>query len=51
MSEATSRDDYLKRLTAHGVEGEYRTSKKQGDYIIYELADTAGFSGSSSSLE
>lgn len=43
MSEATSRDDYLKRLTAHGVEGEYRTSKKQGDYIIYELADTAGF--------
>lgn len=45
MSEATSREDYLKRLTAHGVEGEYRTSKKHGDYIIYELTDTIGFDG------
>lgn len=46
MSEATSREDYLKRLTAHGVEGEYRTSKKQSNYIIYELTDTIGFDGS-----
>lgn len=43
MEEATSKEDFLKRLTAHGVEGEYRTSKKQGDYIIYELIDTTGF--------
>lgn len=43
MEESTSREDFLKRLTVHGVEGEYRTSKKQGDYIIYELIDTTGF--------
>lgn len=45
MEEATDREDFLKRLTAHGVEGEYRTSKKQGDYIIYELTDLSGFEG------
>jgi len=43
MSEASDRDDFLSKLTAHGVEGEYRTSKKVGDYIIYELFDTSGF--------
>lgn len=49
MSEAASREDFLKQLTAHGVEGEYRTgehaSKKAGEYIIYELVDTTGFTG------
>lgn len=45
MNEATSRDDYLKRLTAHGVEAEYKYSRKQGDYILYELTDTTGFTG------
>lgn len=43
MSEASDRDDFLAKLTEHGVEGEYRTSKKVGDYIIYELVDTTGF--------
>ena len=45
MEEATDREDFLKRLTAHRVEGEYRSSKKQGDYIIYELTDLSGFEG------
>lgn len=45
MKEATDREDFLKRLTAHGVEGEYRSSKKRGDYIIYELVDLSGFNG------
>lgn len=45
MREATDRGDFLKRLTSYGVEGEYRTSKKQGDYIIYELTDLSGFKG------
>lgn len=43
MTEAKDRDDFLKRLTAHGVEGTYRTSKKQGDFILYELVDVTGF--------
>lgn len=45
MKEATDREDFLKRLTARGVEGEYRSSKKHGDYIIYELVDLSGFKG------
>lgn len=45
MGEAKNRDDFLKRLTARGVEGTYRTSKKQGDFILYELTDTSGFDG------
>ncbi len=45
MEEATDRDDFLKRLTAHGVEGEYRSTKKNGDFIIYELTDLSGFEG------
>lgn len=45
MGEAKDRNDFLKRLTAHGVEGTYRTSKKQGNFILYELTDTSGFDG------
>ena len=45
MKEATNREDFLMRLTAHGVEGEFRSSKKRGAYIIYELVDLSGFNG------
>ena len=44
MSESTSREDFLKRCTAHGVEAEYRdATKKQPEYILYELTDTTNF--------
>lgn len=44
MEEATSRDDFEKRLTAHGVEiGRSGSSKKYGEYFTYELVDTTGF--------
>lgn len=45
MSESTSRDDYLKKLTAYGVEGTYKSSRKQGEFILYELTDITGFQG------
>ena len=45
MAEATSREDFEKRLTAHGVEiGRKGVSKKFGEYYTYELVDTTGFS-------
>ena len=43
MAEATSREDYLKRLAAHGVEGTYKSTKGNGDFVLYELIDTTGF--------
>lgn len=44
MQESTSRDDFAKRLTAHGVEiGRTGKSKKNGEYFTYELVDTTGF--------
>lgn len=45
MAEATGREDYLKRLAAHGVEGTYKSTKGNGDFILYELIDTTGFDG------
>ena len=43
MREATDRDDYLSKLTLHGVEGEYKSTKKNGDFILYELTDVTNF--------
>jgi hypothetical protein len=43
MSESKSREDYLEKLPLHGVEGSYKTSKKKGDYILYELTDVTNF--------
>lgn len=43
QAEATDLDDFLSRLPAYGVTGTQRTSKKRGDYILYELTDTSGF--------
>lgn len=44
ISESKSREDFLKRCTAHGVEAEYRdATKKQPEYILYELTDTTNF--------
>ena len=45
MEKASDRDDFLKQLTLNGVEGIYRHSKIQGDYILYELTDISGFEG------
>ena len=45
MAESIDREDFLRRLTKNGVEGEYRHSSKFGDYVIYELVDTSGFNG------
>lgn len=45
MEAATSREDFLKQLTARGVEGEYRATKKNGSFVLYELTDTSGFGG------
>lgn len=43
MREATDRDDYLSKLTLHGVEGEYKSTKKNGEFILYELTDVTNF--------
>lgn len=43
MKEASDRNDFLKRLKANGVKGVFRTSKKYGDFILYELVDTSNF--------
>lgn len=45
MEKATSRDDYVNRLKNEGVAATFKSSKKQGDYILYELTDTRKFSG------
>lgn len=42
--EAADYDDFLKRLSAHGVRlNRQGTSKKHGDYLTYELADVSRF--------
>lgn len=45
MTEASDRDDFLKKLSSHGVEGKYKTTKGNGDFILYELTDLSGFEG------
>ena len=45
MGEASGHDDFLMCLSEHGVRGEFRHTKKQGDFILYELTDTSGFTG------
>lgn len=45
MENATSREQFLEELTRHGVEGDYRHTKKNGDYIVYELIDLSKFEG------
>ncbi|MCH5170713.1 MAG: relaxase/mobilization nuclease domain-containing protein [Oscillospiraceae bacterium] len=39
ISEAETEEDFYKRLTAHGVEATRRSSKKRGEYLVYELLD------------
>jgi hypothetical protein len=43
MSEAKDRDNFFERLTANGVEGELCNTRRQGDYILYELTDVSRF--------
>lgn len=45
MSESASRDDFLLCLSKYGVRGEFRHTKNQGDFLLYELTDTSGFTG------
>ena len=45
MSAAVSRDDFLDRLAERGVEGTWQSSKKFGNYILYELKDLSLFEG------
>lgn len=45
MQGAYSREDYIKRLKNEGVAATFKTSKKQGEYILYELTDTSKFKG------
>ena len=37
MKESRSEEDFMRRLTAHGIRAEKRTSKKYGIYYTYEL--------------
>lgn len=43
MSEASDKDDFLRKLTENGVEGTYHESKKGQKYYTYELTDLSGF--------
>lgn len=43
MSEASNKDDFLRKLTENGVEGTYHESKKGRKYYTYELTDLSGF--------
>jgi len=45
MDAAESRDDFVRLLSENGVEASFKTSKKQGDYILYELKDLSNFEG------
>ena len=45
MDTAETRDDFVKLLSENGVEASFKTSKKQGDYILYELKDLSIFEG------
>ena len=42
MQEATSEDDFLVKLTEHGVDAVRKHSKKYGEYFTYEMVDTSG---------
>lgn len=43
MSEASDKEDFLKKLTEHGVEGTFHETKKGRKYYTYELTDISGF--------
>lgn len=43
MSQATSLDDFLATLPAHGVTGIKKHTKGNGDFILYQLTDTSHF--------
>ena len=45
MENATSREQFLQELTRHGVEGEYRNTKGNGEFIVYQLTDLTKFDG------
>ena len=45
MKQATSREQFLTELTRHGVEGEYRNTRGNGEFIVYELTDLSNFRG------
>lgn len=45
MQNAISRDQFLEELTRHGVEGQYRSTRKNGNFILYELTDLTSFAG------
>ena len=39
ISESKTENDFMERLTAHGVSATRRSSKKRGDFLTYELTD------------
>lgn len=43
MSEASDKEDFLRKLTENGVEGTYHESKKGKKYYTYELTDISAF--------
>lgn len=43
MLGVNSRDEFFERLTENGVDAELKYSKKQGEYILYELVDIENF--------
>lgn len=43
MGEASGHGDFLTCLLKHGVKGEFKHTKNQGGFILYELMDTSGF--------
>lgn len=43
MSEASDKDDFLRKLTENGVEGTYHETGKGRKYYTYELTDISGF--------
>lgn len=45
MNSAETREDFVKLLSENGVEASFKASKKQGDYILYELKDLSKFDG------
>lgn len=43
MKGSKSHDDFLERLEYQGVKGTFKNTKKQGDFILYELTDKSRF--------
>lgn len=43
MQTAKSRDDFINECNSCKISATFKTSKKRGEYILYELHDTAGF--------